>query len=148
MDEPEVPCDIGGEAAGPQSGETTTSLTTSRQRSRAFARPTIDDGQLTRSVYRRLESSTPCFMGSRPLDCALPARLPHTSLLQLTQHRIILVVAFDHRLRIGSLHRLLEESAGWLWIGGRKPSGYGRREGRNPALIERFRSRLPELFEA
>src|SRR5690242_10806896 len=105
MDEPGVRCDIGGEAAGPQSGETTTSLTTSRQRSRAFARPTIDDGQLTRSVYRRLESSTPCFMGSRPLDCALPA-LPHNSLLQLAQHCIVLVVAFDDRLGVGGLHRL------------------------------------------
>ncbi|MFI5199493.1 MAG: YbjN domain-containing protein [Candidatus Limnocylindrales bacterium] len=40
---------------------------------------------------------------------------------------------------------LLEESAGWLWIGGRIPDP-GDRVGRNPELFERFAGRLPELL--
>jgi hypothetical protein len=40
---------------------------------------------------------------------------------------------------------LLEESAGWLWIGGRIPDP-GDRAGRNPALLARFADRLPELL--
>jgi hypothetical protein len=40
---------------------------------------------------------------------------------------------------------LLEESAGWLWIGGRIPD-LTNRKGRNPALFERFAARLPELL--
>jgi hypothetical protein len=42
--------------------------------------------------------------------------------------------------------QLLEESAGWLWIGGRMPAGYADRESRNPQLLERYRSELEELF--
>jgi Putative bacterial sensory transduction regulator len=40
---------------------------------------------------------------------------------------------------------LLEESAAWLWIGGRIPDP-GDRTCRNPALFERYRDRLPELL--
>ena len=40
---------------------------------------------------------------------------------------------------------LLEESAGWLWIGGRIPDP-GERVGRNPELFERYAGRLPELL--
>jgi len=40
---------------------------------------------------------------------------------------------------------LLEESAGWLWIGGRIPDVAGR-VGRNPELFERYADRLPELL--
>ncbi|MGH2512764.1 MAG: YbjN domain-containing protein [Candidatus Limnocylindrales bacterium] len=40
---------------------------------------------------------------------------------------------------------LLEESAGWLWIGGRIPDLSGR-IGRNPQLFERYAARLPELL--
>ena len=40
---------------------------------------------------------------------------------------------------------LLEESAGWLWIGGRIPDPAGR-VGRNPGLFERYAARLPELL--
>ena len=40
---------------------------------------------------------------------------------------------------------LLEESAGWLWIGGRLPDSAGR-TGRNLELFERYRTRLPELL--
>ncbi len=43
--------------------------------------------------------------------------------------------------------QLLEESAGWLWIGGRIPDSTGR-IGRNDQLIERFAARLPELLPA
>jgi hypothetical protein len=42
--------------------------------------------------------------------------------------------------------RLLEESAGWLWIGGRIPDTSGR-TGRNPALLDRFAGHLSELTE-
>jgi hypothetical protein len=41
--------------------------------------------------------------------------------------------------------QLLEESAGWLWIGGRIPD-QGDRVGRNGALIERYAERLGELM--
>lgn len=40
---------------------------------------------------------------------------------------------------------LLEESAGWLWIGGRTPDR-GTRAGRNEALLARYAERLPELL--
>jgi len=40
--------------------------------------------------------------------------------------------------------RLLEESAGWLWIGGRIPNRDGRTP-RNPALLARYAERLAEL---
>jgi Putative bacterial sensory transduction regulator len=40
---------------------------------------------------------------------------------------------------------LLEESAGWLWIGGRIPDQSARLS-RNPGLFERYADRLPELF--
>jgi putative sensory transduction regulator len=41
--------------------------------------------------------------------------------------------------------RLLEESAGWLWIGGRIPDRSERRT-RNPGLFTRFGDRLAELL--
>jgi hypothetical protein len=43
--------------------------------------------------------------------------------------------------------RLLEESADWLWIGGRIPADYAshRGEGRNDALLARYADRLAEL---
>jgi hypothetical protein len=40
--------------------------------------------------------------------------------------------------------QLLEESAGWLWIGGRIPDT-GDRVSRGAGLIERFAGRFPEL---
>jgi hypothetical protein len=40
--------------------------------------------------------------------------------------------------------RLLEESAGWLWIGGRIPRQDGRVSGAE-TLIRRFEGRFPEL---
>jgi len=42
--------------------------------------------------------------------------------------------------------RLLDESAGWLWLGGRRPKGYGERPSRHAALLERYADRLPELM--
>jgi hypothetical protein len=42
---------------------------------------------------------------------------------------------------------LLEESAGWLWIGGRIPD-QSARAGRNPGLFERYADRLPELLRS
>ncbi|MEA2610273.1 MAG: putative bacterial sensory transduction regulator [Chloroflexota bacterium] len=43
--------------------------------------------------------------------------------------------------------RLLDESKGWLWIGGRIPDP-GDRTSANAAFLDRFASRLPELSEA
>ena len=43
--------------------------------------------------------------------------------------------------------QLLEESASWLWIGGRIPDLTGRTS-RNPGLIERYADRLGELVPA
>lgn len=43
--------------------------------------------------------------------------------------------------------QLLEESAGWLWIGGRIPDQAGRTS-RGEALLARFADRLPELITA
>jgi hypothetical protein len=46
---------------------------------------------------------------------------------------------------LGICDALLEESAAWLWIGGRIPA-QGDRVGRNEALLVRYASHLPELF--
>lgn len=43
--------------------------------------------------------------------------------------------------------RIFDETRGWLWIGGRVPSGYGAGT-RNDGLIGRFADRLGELVEA
>ena len=43
--------------------------------------------------------------------------------------------------------RLLEESAGWLWIGGRIPDAAGR-VSRNAPLLDRYADRLAELLPA
>ena len=48
---------------------------------------------------------------------------------------------------VGIADRLLDQSAGWLWIGGRPPAGYAERTSRNPGLLTRYAGRLPELFE-
>jgi len=47
---------------------------------------------------------------------------------------------------VGVADRLLEQTAGWLWIGGRIPAGYATRVGRNPALLERYAAHLAELL--
>jgi hypothetical protein len=39
--------------------------------------------------------------------------------------------------------RLLDESKGWLWAGGRMPPGSTDRVPRNPAFLARFADRLP-----
>jgi hypothetical protein len=48
---------------------------------------------------------------------------------------------------LGIADRLLEETADWLWIGGRMPDT-GDRVSANAALLDRYAARLPELFEA
>jgi hypothetical protein len=45
---------------------------------------------------------------------------------------------------VGIADRLLDETAGWLWIGGRMPDQSGRTR-RNPDLLARFDDRLIEL---
>ncbi|HEY0443391.1 MAG TPA: YbjN domain-containing protein [Candidatus Limnocylindrales bacterium] len=46
---------------------------------------------------------------------------------------------------IGVSDQLLDESAGWLWLGGRRPKGYGEQPPRNATLLARFGPQLPEL---
>jgi hypothetical protein len=46
---------------------------------------------------------------------------------------------------VGIADRLLDESADWLWIGGRRPDQTDRIS-RNPQLLTRYAGRLPELF--
>jgi hypothetical protein len=41
--------------------------------------------------------------------------------------------------------RLLDESADWLWLGGRRPAGYDARPARHAGLLDRFADRLAEL---
>jgi Putative bacterial sensory transduction regulator len=48
---------------------------------------------------------------------------------------------------VGIADRLLEESAGWLWIGGRIPDQSGRTP-RNRAFLDRFEDPLAELSSA
>ena len=48
---------------------------------------------------------------------------------------------------LGIADRLLDESTDWLFLGGRIPDP-GDRTSANAPLLERYRDRLPELFEA
>jgi hypothetical protein len=43
--------------------------------------------------------------------------------------------------------RLLDESASWLWLGGRRPADYGQRPSRHAALLDRYADRLPAPVE-
>src|SRR4051812_7613801 len=47
---------------------------------------------------------------------------------------------------LGVADQLLDESAGWLWLGGKRPTGYGEGRSRNEALLARYTDRLPELL--
>jgi hypothetical protein len=47
---------------------------------------------------------------------------------------------------LGVSDRLLDESADWLWLGGKPPDGYAERPSRNEALLARYEARLPELL--
>jgi hypothetical protein len=67
-----------------------------------------------------------------------------TELPVATLDRDALGVALARSLAIAD--RLLEESAGWLWIGGRIPDHSGRMS-RGAALLERYKSQLGELAE-
>jgi len=46
---------------------------------------------------------------------------------------------------LGMADRLFEESAGWLWLGGRIPD-QSDRTSRNEAFLARYEAALPELF--
>ena len=47
---------------------------------------------------------------------------------------------------LGIADQLLDESKGWIWLGGRVPD-YGDRTSANAALLDRFAARLPELAD-
>jgi len=47
---------------------------------------------------------------------------------------------------LGIADRLIEESKGWIWIGGRIPDQGDRISG-NAALLDRYAGRLPELLD-
>ncbi|HEY3522802.1 MAG TPA: YbjN domain-containing protein [Candidatus Limnocylindrales bacterium] len=102
--------------------------------------PPIGDG--LRASYRKLlrwndefpfakfslaEDGRPILMAELPIE-ALDA-----DAVGLALARLVLIA-----------DRLLEESAGWLWIGGRIPDR-GAREPRNTALLVRYADRLAEL---
>jgi hypothetical protein len=70
------------------------------------------------------------------LSAELPIAAVDRDALGLTLARLLLIS-----------DRLLEESAGWLWIGGRIPAAYEARTGRNGALLERYEGQLAELSE-
>ena len=108
----------------------------------AHLAPPIGDG--LRKAYRALLTWNDDFPfakfslaeDGRPiLAVEIPARSLDGDELGLAMCRIV-----------GIADRLLEQTAGWLWIGGRLPDGYARRTGRNPELIERYGAQLPELF--
>lgn len=44
--------------------------------------------------------------------------------------------------------RLFDESVDWLWLGGKRPAGYGAKPSRHAHLIERFAAELGELGAA
>jgi hypothetical protein len=62
-----------------------------------------------------------------------------------TANREDLGLALARALAISD--QLLEESADWLWIGGRIPDT-SNRTSRGAALIARYATQLPELVEA
>jgi hypothetical protein len=47
---------------------------------------------------------------------------------------------------VGIADRLLDESADWIWLGGRRPD-QSERTPRDAAFLDRYARRLPELFE-
>jgi hypothetical protein len=47
---------------------------------------------------------------------------------------------------VGIADRVLDDSAAWLWIGGRRPD-QSERTPRNPAFLERYRTQLDDLTE-
>jgi hypothetical protein len=47
---------------------------------------------------------------------------------------------------LGIADRLIEESKGWIWLGGRIPDQGDRISG-NAALLDRYAGRLPELLD-
>jgi len=105
--------------------------------------PPIND--LFRKSYRRLLRWNEEFPfvkfgvgeDERPvLSVELPTRGLDADALGLALARILAVS-----------DRLLEESADWLWLGGRRPAGDDERVSRNPAFLDRFEGRLPELLE-
>ena len=102
--------------------------------------PPIGDG--LRAAYRKLlrwndefpfakfslaEDGRPILMAELPIEAL------DEDVLGLALARLLLIA-----------DRLLEESAGWLWIGGRIPDRGGR-EPRNTALLVRYADRLAEL---
>ena len=87
------------------------------------------------------EDERPLLAVEMPIDgvaalAARPDRRAGADMLGLALARIV-----------GIADRLLDESKGWLWIGGRMPE-QGDRTSRNLALLDRFEGRLPEIFEA
>jgi len=110
----------------------------------AHLAPPLGDG--LRKAYRTLLSWNDEFPlakfsvadDGRPiLSIELPARWLTADELGLALARISAIA-----------DRIFDDTRGWLWIGGRVPTGYGTTAGRHPALIPRFADRLGELVEA
>jgi Putative bacterial sensory transduction regulator len=69
------------------------------------------------------------------LSAELPLESASADELGLTLARIVAVS-----------DRLLDESADWLWLGGKRPAGYGEAAPRNASLLSRYELRLAELL--
>jgi hypothetical protein len=105
-----------------------------------FAPPISD---MFRKSYRRLlrwndEFPFAKFSVSDDERPVLAVELP---IAEATAERLGLALA---RI-LGMADRLLDESAGWLWLGGRMPD-QGDRTSRNEAFLARYEAALPELF--
>ena len=55
-------------------------------------------------------------------------------------------LALARLLAVGD--RLLDDSADWLWLGGRRPAGYGDGPARHDALLRRYAADLGELIDS
>ncbi|HVL53022.1 MAG TPA: YbjN domain-containing protein [Vitreimonas sp.] len=66
-----------------------------------------------------------------------------TELGSVVVDRDVLGLALARLLAVSD--RLLEESAQWLWLGGKRPPDYDSRPARDAALLDRYADRLGEL---
>jgi hypothetical protein len=77
----------------------------------------------------------------RPL---LAIELPIGDVVSTPDHERVETLGLALARIVGIADRLLEESAAWLWIGGRMPD-QSNRTPRNPAFLARYDGRLAEL---
>jgi len=64
---------------------------------------------------------------------------------QRRRDRVVAVLGLALARIVGVADALFDESADWLWFGGKVPDQSARRS-RNEALVARYAAQLPELF--